>query len=172
MTSINGYMVNGSAIVYTDVNTPGTYAILGYTDSGVDINVQQNKGEIMTDVMGPMTPQDFQDFGMTARIICPFIATDRTEMDAVISCGDFAGSYGNTSTPGIVVGENGYKFGVYITSAFDYPWTFENCIVRPGFGTKLAVKANVFRFEFFAWPYAPSNQIFGGDIPLFSRSVI
>jgi len=163
-----GYMVNGSAIVWTDVT--GSWQVLGYTDAGVDMNVQQNKGEILTDVMGPMTPQDFQDFGMTARVVCPFIMTVRAQMDAIIAVGD-SFDYGSTNTPGIVIGENDFKFGIYIESSFDAPWTFENCLVRPGFGTKLAVKANVFRFEFYAWPYASSNTFFGGDIPLFNRSV-
>ena len=169
--AINGYMVNGSAIVYTDVDTPGSFLPLGYTDSGVDMNVQQNKGEILTDIFGPMTPQDFQDFGMTARLVCPFIAMDRTEMNAVLTLGDSLTSpNGATTTPGLVLGEAGYKFGVYIASSFDSPWVFSNAIVRPGFGTRLAVKANVFRMEFYCWPYAPSSALTGAGIQLWSRS--
>jgi len=168
--AINGYMVNGPAIVYTDVASPGFLVPLGYTDAGVDINVQQNKGEILTDVMGPMTPQDFQDFGMTARIVCPFIAMDRAIMNQIIDVGD-SSIPGATSTPGLVIGENNYKFTVAIASSFDVPWVFKNCLVRPGFGTKLAVKANVFRFEFYAWPYSPSSNTNGRNILLFTRGV-
>lgn len=166
--AIDGYMINGSALVYTDVVTPGTFALLGYTDSGVDMNVQQNKNEILTDIFGPMTPQDFQDFGMTARLVCPFIACDRTQLDAVIGVGD-AAVLGQLNTPGTVVGVEGYKFQIGIESPFDIPWVFKACIVRPGFGTRLAVKANVFRMEFYAWPYASYTVTNGLNTPLFTR---
>ncbi len=164
-----GYHVNGSAFVWVSFNGV-TYERLGFTDNGVDINVQQNKGEIITDVFGPMTPQDFQDFGLTARVVCPFIYTDRAILDQVLAVGD-ASAIGEMNTPGLVVGVNGYTIGVYIEAPFDLPWTFLNCTVRPGFGSRLGVKANVFRLEFQAWPYQPPTVLTGKDAPLYLRSI-
>lgn len=168
--------MNGSALVYTDAVLANTYVLLGFTDGGVDMNVQYNRGEIMTDIMGPMTPQDFQDFGMTARIVCPFIAIDRTQMTSVLKRGD-AASVGLNNTPGIVVGagtgpsgpSTTYKFKLGIASPFDTGWLFSACLVRPGFGTKLAVKANPYRVEFFAWPYASYTVTTGKDASLYTR---
>lgn len=167
---VDGYFVNGTAFVYVGTGSAGALELLGYTDAGTDMNVSENKGEIFTDLFGPMTPQDFQDFGMTARIVAPLIAADRTVLAKILDKGDRT-TLGLLNTPGLVLGVNGYRFRVAIASTFDSPWSFTSCILRPGFGTTLATKANPFRVEFMAWPYASYTATTGKDVPLWTRSL-
>lgn len=172
--AIDGYMVNGTSFVYVGTGSAGALELLGYTVEGADMNVEEHKGEIFTDLFGPRTPQDFQDFGMTARIIAPFIAVDRTVLAKIMSRGDHTGApanQGTLNTPGLVLGVGGYGFRVGIASTFDSPWSFNTCILRPGYGTRLATKANPFRVEFMAWPYASYTATTGKNVPLFTRSL-
>ena len=122
----------------------------------------------MTDVMG-RAPQDVQAMGMTARIVCPLIAVDRTVLVDLLGRGDGT-AVGQVNTPGLVLGHTGYLYKVGIGSPFDAPWSFPYCFIRPGFGTRLASKANPLRIEFFAIPFAPVATITGKDRPLWSRS--
>lgn len=168
--AVDGYMVNGAALVYSYTGVASAAELLGYTDHGTDMDVQENKGEIITDLFGPMTPQDFQDFGMTARIIAPLIASDRTVLAKLTGRGDRT-TLGQISTPGLVLGVNSHKFRIGIASNFDSPWSFSSCLMRPGWGTRLATKANPFRLEFIAWPYASYTAVTGKDSPLWSRTL-
>ena len=167
---IDRYTLNGSAIVSVGTGTLGALETVGYSDNGVDIAVQENKAEILTDIFGPMTPQDFQDMGMTARIVVPFIAVDTSVLNKILDRGDRTSS-GQVNTPGLVIGMAGYAFRLAIASPFWSPWSFSYCVVRPGFGTKLAVKANVFRMEFYAWPWATVATVAGKDTTLWTRSL-
>lgn len=169
--AVDGYMVNGTSFIYVGTGTAGALELLGYTDAGTDMTVNENKGEIFTDLFGPMTPQDFQDFGMTARIIAPLIACDRTVLAKITGKGDRT-TVGQINTPGLVLGIAGYAFRVAIASPADSPWSFSKCVLRPTFGSKLATKANPFRVEFFAWPYASYTATTGKDTPLWTRSLL
>lgn len=163
------YMVNGSALVYAGVGSAGSLALLGYTESGVQKRITENKAEIITDLFGPMTPQDFQDMGMVARIVCPFIATDRDVLALVMNRGDRA-AIGSINTPGLILGVTGYAFPLFIASNFDSPWYFYKTIVR-GEDTTLATRANPYTLEFFAWPYLPPTYTSGKNAPLWRRSM-
>lgn len=167
--AVDGYMVNGTAFVYTGTGGAGALELLGYTEQGVDKDINENKGEIITDLFGPMTPQDFQDFGMVARIVCPFIALDRSVLGRVMNRGDRT-TLGTLNTPGLVLGVAGYAFRVAIASTFDSPWSFYKCILRTE-STRLATKANPLRLEFFAWPWVSYTATTGKDTPLWSRSL-
>jgi hypothetical protein len=162
-------MVNGCAFVYVGTGTAGALELLGYTEAGVDKDIKENKREIMTDLFGDMTPQDFQDMGMVARIVCPMIAMDRSVFAKVYDKGDRA-TVGLLNTPGLVLGVAGYSFRVAIASPADAPWSFGRCVCLSE-STRLATKANPYRFEFFAWPAASYTALTGKDAPFSTRSL-
>lgn len=168
-------MVNGCSFVYVGTGSAGALELLGYTEAGVDKDLKENKREIMTDLFGDMTPQDFQDMGMVARIVAPMIAMDRAVMAKIMGRGD-SGTVGQLNTPGLVmgapmplVGAGGYAYRVVISSNFDAPWSFSKCVTLSE-STRLATKANPYRFEFFAWPYASFTASTGKGAPLWTRS--
>jgi len=167
--AIDGYTVNGTALVSVGTGTSGALEVLGYTQDGVDIDITEITEDIMTDVMG-RAPQDVQAMGMTARIVCAFIALDRTVLAKITGRGDRT-AVGQVNTPGLVLGAAGHLFRVGIASPFDTPWSFSKCLVRPGFGTRLATKANPLRVEFFALPYAAVTTVAGKDTPLWTRAI-
>ncbi len=180
--AIDGYTVNGSSLVYTGTGSAGALELLGYTDNGVDIQINKNLSEIFTDIYGPMTPHDLQDMGMTARIVAPFIAIDRTVMTKVLTKGDNSGSgstQGKLNTAGLPLGAgfpNGvgganFLFKVAIASPADVNWQFNYCAVRPTFGTRLATKANPFRLEFLALPWQSYTATTAKDAVLYQRGV-
>lgn len=166
---IDGYMVNGTAFVYVGTGSAGALELLGYTEAGVDKDIKENKREIMTDLFGDMTPQDFQDMGIVARIVAPMIAMDRAVMAKIMNRGDRT-ALGQMNTPGLVLGVAGYAFRVAIASSFDSPWSFYKCVTQSE-STRLATKANPYRFEFMAWPFASYTATSGKDAPLWSRSL-
>jgi len=168
---VDGYAVNGAALVYVGTGGGGALQLLGYTDQGVDMEIMENKMEIFTDIFGPMTPQDFQEMGLMARVAVPLIAMDRTVLNTVIGRSDQT-TKGQVGTPGLVLGVNGYSFRLGIASLFDSPWNFPAAITRPRFGTRLATKANPFRIEFLAWPYAPYTVTTGRNTTLWTRSLL
>lgn len=169
MSAIDGYVVNGTAFVLVGTGGGGALETLGYTESGVDKEITENKSEIITDLFGPMTPQDFQDMGMVARVICPFIAYDRTVLAKVMNRGDRT-VQGTLNTPGLVLGVTGYAFSLAISSTFDAPWFFYAAILRSE-GTRLATKANPDRLEFLCWPYTSFTAVTGKNTPLWKRSL-
>lgn len=171
--AINRYAISGPSFIYVGTGSAGALELLGFTESGCDMDVTENKSEIMTDVLGPMTPQDFQDMGAVARVVCPLIAMDDAVMAKIMMRGDHTGAgviatAGLINTPGLVLGSGGYGFKVGIASTFDSPWVFAKCITKT-YGAKLATKANPFKFEFFAWPYAPFTATTGKDLTLWTR---
>lgn len=168
---VDGYAVNGPAIVFTGTGGGGALLELGYTDQGVDIEILENKLEIITDLLGPMTPQDWQEMGMLARIVCPLIAMDRSVLATVTGRSDRV-ALGEIGSPGLVLGMNGFAFRVGIASLYDVPWSFTTCLLRPRFGTRLATKANPFRVEFIAWPFVPVSYTYAGNAPLWTRSLV
>ena len=167
--AVDGYMINGTAFVYVGTGSGGALELLGYTDQGVEMNVDEFKMEIYTDLYGQRTPQDFQDMGMLARISTPLIACDREVLAKITGRGDRT-QVGMTSTPGLVLGQD-YSFTVAIASSADVPWRFETCLMSRGFGTRLATKANPFRCDFIAWPFAPYTALTGMDWTLWSRGL-
>lgn len=168
--AVDGYMTNGSALVYTGTGTGGALELLGYTTDGVQIRVTENVEPIITDLFGPQTPQDFQHMGMVAEITAPLIAVDRAVLAKVTGKSNRT-AVGQVGTPGLVLGVTGHAFRVAISSVFDSPWSFSTCIVRPGFDTRLAVKAQPFNIQFFAWPYASYLATSGKDHVLWTRSL-
>lgn len=167
--AIDGYAVNGAALVYVGTGSAGALELLGYTDAGVPMDVTEVTDDIMTDVMGKV-PHDIQSMGMTARIVANLIAMDRTVLAKITGRGDRT-TVGQMNTAGLVLGAAGYSFRVGISSPLDTPWSFSRCIIRPGFGTTHASKANPFRVEFFAWPVAAVTATTSKDAPLWTRSL-
>lgn len=165
----------GAALVYVGTGVAGALELLGYTEAGVDMEIAENKEELMTDLMGSKTPQDFQDMGMMGRIVTPLIAVDTAVLDKIIGRGDSAGT-GEVNTPGLVLGIGGYAFPVAIQQAafsvanYSRPWYFYTCINRSN-GTRLATKANPFRLELVAWPYRSYTATTGKNAPLFARGL-
>jgi hypothetical protein len=133
------------------------------------MDVTEVTADIMTDVMGQV-PQDIQSMGMTARIVANLIAMDRTVLAKITGKGDRT-TVGTLNTAGLVLGAGGHAFRVGISSPLDTPWSFSRCIIRPGFGTTQASKANPFRVEFFAWPVAAVTATTSKDTVLWTRSL-
>lgn len=166
--AIDGYSINGTAFVQTNTGTAGALETLGYTEQGVDMDITESKEEIMTDLFGNRTPQDFQDMGMMARVVVPLIAYDRAVLAKILNKGDRT-TYGSLNTPGIALGQAGYKFAVLIQAPLDVPWYFYSCLVRAS-GQRLATKANPLRVEIVAWPWTSYVSTTGKDAPLFARA--
>ncbi len=172
--AVNTYCTFGSALVWTGTGTAGALELLGYTEQGVDIDITENKEELMTDLMGSKTPQDFQDMGMIARIVAPLIAVDTAVLNKIIGKGDRT-AVGQVNTPGLVLGVGGYTFataiisGSFTSANYSLPWYFYTCVNRSN-GTRLATKANPFRLELVAWPYKSYSATTGKDAYLFGRA--
>jgi hypothetical protein len=160
--------VNGAAVVSVGPNG-GALQRLGYTDQGVDISVNENKAPIFTDIFGPMTPQDFQDMGMTATIRVPLIAIDDDVFALIQNAGDI-NIPGLVNTPGLVLGLEGFAFSIGIASPFSDPWFFDAAVISPRYGTKLATKANPLVLEFLAWPFLGVTATTGSATELFARA--
>ena len=166
---IDGYTINGTAFGFVGTGPGGALEVLGYTESGVDKSITYNRAEIITDLYGPMTPQDFQDMGMTAQIRFPFIAIDRTVLAKVMGAGD--AGIGLINTPGRVIGVSGYGIPLVIGSKADFAWSFPTTILRNE-STRLATKANPDTLEFFAWPFLSYLATTGKGATLWTRPVI
>ncbi len=167
--AIDGFAVNGAALVYVGTGAAGALELLGYTDSGVDMDVQELTADIMSDVFG-QAPHDVQYMGKTARIVANLIAMDRTILAKITGRGDRT-TVGQLNTAGMVIGAAGYAFRLGISAPLDTPWSFSKAIVRGGFSTRLASKANPFRVEFFAGPFGSTTATTSKDVPLWTRSL-
>lgn len=182
---VDTYAINGTAFVYVGTGSAGALQLLGYTEQGVDVDTTENKTEIMTDLFGDKTPQDFQDMGMITQVIIPLIAYDTVVMQQVLGRGDRT-VWGGLNTPGIALGQSGYGFPVSISAplatgsagsavppavplfANAAPLYFYKCLTRRQ-GARLATKANPYRLELIAWPWASYTATTGRDAPLFRR---
>ena len=172
--------------MYVGTGSTNALQLLGYTEQGVDMDITENKTEIMTDLFGDKTPQDFQDMGMVAQRVIPLIAYDSAVLQTIMSRGDRT-TWGTQNTPGIALGVGGYAFPVSITGplvaasaglgvaptvpayAAGAPWYFYKCLTRR-VGQRLATKANPFRLELVAWPYLPYTSTTGKNAPLYARA--
>ncbi len=166
---INRYAVNGTCFVQVGVGDAGALETLGYTEAGVDLEITEFKEEIITDLFGVKTPQDFQAMGLMARVSVPLIAYDDDIFDEISTRGDqFA--IGAMSTPGLVLGIGGYAFSLALTTVFDFPYFFQSALLQTQ-STRRATKANPFRFDFICWPYAPYTATSGKSVPLYTRTL-
>lgn len=168
--AIDGWTINGPAVVSVGTGSLGALETLGYTDGGVDVSVDELTADIISDVFGPLLAHDVQQFGMTAQITVPLVAMDRTVLGKVIGRGDRT-TVGLLSTPGLTMGQSGYAFRVGIASTVDSPWSFSKCILKPGSRFKLATKVQPFTLTFFAGPFATYTVVSGKDTPIFTRSL-
>lgn len=166
--------------MYVGTGSALALELLGYTEAGVNMDIKENKREIMTDLMGDMTPQDFQDMGMIANLETPLIALDTAVLTKVMGRGDhttaaLAGGTGLTNSPGLVLGIGGYAFPVVVASTVPdgvilagSAWRFETCLCMNS-DWRLATKANPFKLQLMAWPYKSYTATSGKDARLWSR---
>lgn len=167
--AIDGYWATGPALVYSGTGSANALELLGFAESGVEVEITKNYEQIMTDIFGPMTPQELQDFGEVATITCPLIGLDRTVLAKVMGRGNRS-AVGQINTPGRLVGANGDSFRVGIAAAADTPFSFNNCVVRPA-RFPMSVKAKPYTLTFFAWPYAAYTVTSGYNATLYTRSL-
>ena len=167
--AVDGYWCTGPALVYTYTGVAAAQELLGYTERGADVDITKHYGEIMTDILGPMTPQELQDFGEVATITAPLIAVDHAVLTRVLGRGDRA-TQGQLNTPGRLVGSQGDSFRVGIAASLDLPWSFANCVVRPA-RFPMSVQAKPFTITFYAFPYIPYTATSGLNAPLYTRSL-
>ena len=160
--AIDRFTVGGTALVYVDpVNTStgsgNPYSLLGYTDKGVTIQIDQKYSEWYSDELGSAVPVDFQDVGAIAKITVPLIACDDIVLNNILSYNDekvsgFATGSGIIGTPGLMVGQTGYYISLNIVSDQDYPWYFPSTLITPTFRHVVATAVHPFVLEFMAWP--------------------
>ena len=169
---IDSYSINGPALVYIGDAGAENLQLLGYTDSGVDLNVLCNKEPQFTDLYGPNTPQEIRDMGMAAQLIIPLIAYDYTLLQSILDFGDRLDD-GGISTPGLPLGQLGYAYSVAIAAdpANALPWVFPYCATAPKFDVRLAVKLNPFRLNVIAWPWAAHTVQTAVNNVLWYRSI-
>ena len=167
--AIDGYWATGPALVYSGTGSVGALELLGFAQNGCEVEITKNYEQIMTDIFGPMTPQELQDFGEVAIITCPLIAVDRTVLAKVMGRGNRS-SVGQMNTPGRLVGASGDAFRVGIAAAADTPYSFNTCVVRPA-RFPMSVAAKPYTLTFFAWPYAAFTVTTGLNAPLYTRSL-
>lgn len=167
--AVDGYTIGGVALVYTGTGANSALELVGYTEDGVDVEIIENVEPVMTDLFGPLTPQDFQSMGMVARVTVPFIAVDRTVFNKLTGKGDRT-TVGLINTPGITLG-NSHAFRLGIAAPLDTPWSFTKAIVRPGTRWRTGTKARPWVMEFFAWPYVLYTATTGKDQALWTRTL-
>lgn len=174
--AITGYTINGPALVYVGTGGSGALQLLGYTDGGVELEMMENSSEIFTDVFGPMTPQDFQQMGIVARVVAPLVAIDEAVQAGIINrTSHTAGFPGLTGLPGQVLGVGGYAYRLAIASG-QAPAAgnliFSAAIIRPRWSWRMATKVFPQRFEWFCWPYAPYTATSGRNQSLYTVGAI
>lgn len=168
--AIDGFTVNGPALVSTGTGSVGALETLGYTEGGVDVEITEHTDPVMTDIFGTQIPHDFQDMGMSARITVPLIAIDRTVFLKVIGKGDRT-TVGLLNTPGLLKGQGGHAFRLGIAAPADSPWSFTKVIVQPGTRLRLATKAYPITMTFFAIPFSAYTVTAGKDTSLWTRTL-
>lgn len=168
--AIDGFHINGTALVYVSTGQGNSLEFLGYTTDGVDVEPTHNMAEIMTDVFGNMTPHDMQDMGDTATMQLPMIATDRAVLNKVLNRGNKS-AFGRLNTPGMPLGSAGYGMSVLITSSLDSSWYFYNCFFRPNARVKLGVRAAPFNLSLLALPLATYATLNGTNALLYTRGI-
>lgn len=172
--AVDGFHINGPALVYVDTGRGSSHELLGYTLDGVTVDFIRNTQEVFTDAFGEATPQAFRDLGEVAAITVPLIASDTVVLSKVMNKGDRAAP-GKMNTNGLILGppilsremrlDSGGQsvptgvvnvlyttFELGITSTMDVPYTFFRCIWRPVAKVKKGVKAMPFAISFFAFP--------------------
>lgn len=162
--------MNGGALV--SVKLSGSYVTIGYTQDGVNLHLQQFLEEIMTDVFGTRTPQDFQDMGMMATIDIPFIAIDSTDFLTVLNVGDkTTNTDGTLNTAGLVMGAGSYGQILGISAPLGTPWYFGNTFIRDDkIRQKLSSKAMPLQTKFVAIPTTSYTTVTAKASVLYSRS--
>jgi len=162
-------LVYGAVAGLTGTGSASAYELLGFTERGADVEITHNWKEIMTDIMGEMTPQEMQHMGKVATITVPLIAIDRAVMAKVMGRGN-ASSVGQIATPGRNVGANADSFALGIAAAADAPFAFAHCVLRP-VRFPMSVVAKPYTMTFFAWPYVPFTAVTGYNASLYSRTM-
>ena len=81
--AVSDLHVNGPAKV--QANFGSAWVDLGYTEEGVDVELEEHHEDIHSDEFGPATPVDIAYLGETADLRFSFISWDRTNMDTVES---------------------------------------------------------------------------------------
>lgn len=165
----DGFHINGPCLLYPSTGPGGSLELLGYTVDGVDVQVTHNLSEVMTDVMGPMTPHDLQDMGEVAVVTCPLMVSYRDCLKRVMGRGDKPAE-GTLNSPGLLLGQSGASFLLGVTSPGDEPYLFDNVVWRPDARVKLSTKAQPFVIQFFGWPRLPFTATTGRGARLYSRS--
>lgn len=168
--ALDGYWNTGPGLIYTGTGSVGALELVGITDRGAEVEITKNYAEIFTDVFGPLTPQELQDFGEVAIIRVPLIDVDRTVLNKVMNRGNRAAN-GKINTPGRLVGASGDSMRVGIAAANDSPYSFNTCVVRPSAQFPMSVQTRPFNITFFAWPYAAYTVTAGLDSILYTRSL-
>lgn len=167
--AVDGYWATGPGLIYTYTGAVSAQELLGYTESGAEVEITKNYKEVFSDVFGPLTPIELQDFGEVAIIRVPLIAVDRAVLNKVLNRGN-RGANGQLNTPGRFVGLGGDSFRVGIAAANDVPYSFPNCVVRPA-QFPMTVVAKPFNLTFFAWPYLPYTATTGLNTILYNRTL-
>jgi hypothetical protein len=174
--ALGGFTVTGTCLVTTGTGSSGASETCGYTESGVDVDYQEFKEPIHTDVSGPNVPHDHQDMGMVATITIPFANVDRTVFQKLFNRGDRT-TLGKANTPGLVLGggaaigaAGNYYFKLGLAAPFDTPWTFFACTLKPGMRFRMATKFNPWVVTLFAFPYALATATAFKDTDFFNRS--
>lgn len=168
--AVDGYWVTGPSLVYTGTGSANALELLGFCERGAEVEIVKNYHEIMTDVLGPMTPQELQDMGKVASVTCPLIAIDRAVMAKIMGARGNAAQVGYLNTPGRNVGANGDSFRLGIAAAADSPFSFNNAVVRPA-RFPMSVQARPYTITFYCWPYIAFTATTGLDAPLYTRSL-
>lgn len=168
--AVDGYWAPGAALIYTGTGGGGALELLGFTENGADVEITKHYADILTDIFGPLTPQEIQDFGEVAQVTVPLIAVDRTVLNKAMNRGDRTLN-GMLNTPGRLIGAQGQSMRLGIAAPVDVPYSFNNAIVRPSARFRMATRANPFTISFFCWPYAAYTVTTGKDAVLYTRSL-
>lgn len=166
------YHVNGPAIVSIGgQGTSGSLQVLGYTEDGADIEINNEFEPIMGDVGGPSKPQDLQDMGDDATIRLRLLSYDINVLNQIRTNWIGEGSLEGTRGPaGFLMGSNNAAFRVVIASATDEPWRFFSCIARGLQGTKIGVRKTVWNLNLYAWAFIPATATSASGIALYDHT--
>lgn len=146
--------VSGEARIKIGSGSVGALEILGVSEDGVDINIEDHVDPVMTDTFGPRVPFDEQHFLETGTIQMRLIFYDEAILAKIRRPLLNSAAEGTMVEAGTLYGAAGHYFRLLILSPQDsLPWNFLSARMERAKRVKIGTKRNAWDLSFFAIPY-------------------
>lgn len=150
--------VNGEAQI--KITAPGgSLEVLGVSEDGVDIEIEDMVEPVYTDTFGPKVPFDEQGFLQVAHIRARLIFYDEAVLLKLRSL-PAGGTDGTMSQAGALLGANSKYHRVLVLSPNAVlPWNFPTARIDGSRKVKVGTKRNAWDISWFAVPYTGTSGV-------------